>query len=44
MLQRTQWVSDAIARIDADFNRSADTHLIKLDLPGLRDVDIYLKD
>ena len=44
MLHRTQWVSDAIARIDADFNRSADTHLIKLDLPGLRDVDIYLKD
>ena len=44
MLHRTQWVADAIARIDADFNRSADTHLIKLDLPGLQNVDIYLKD
>lgn len=44
MLHHTQWVADAIARIDADFNRSADTHLIKLDLPGLQNIDIYLKD
>jgi cysteine synthase A len=33
-----------VARIAADFNRSSDTHLIKLDLPCLRDVDLYLKD
>ncbi|WP_291947913.1 hypothetical protein [Marinobacter sp.] len=35
MFNRAQWLSDAIARVDADFNRSSDTHLIKLDLPGL---------
>src|SRR5690554_8028275 len=44
MVNHARWLSDAIARIDADFNRSSDTHLIKLDLPGLRNVDIYLKD
>jgi cysteine synthase A len=44
MPQNAQWIAEAIARIDADFNRSADTHLIKLDLPGLKAVDIYLKD
>lgn len=38
------WVSEAVRRIDADFQRSADTHLFKLDLPGLRGVDLYLKD
>lgn len=44
MSNHAQWLSDAIARIDADFNRSSDTHLIKLDLPGLQNIDIYLKD
>lgn len=38
------WVSQSIARINADFQRSADTHLIKLDLPELEGVDLYLKD
>ncbi|MEM7123086.1 MAG: PLP-dependent cysteine synthase family protein [Pseudomonadota bacterium] len=28
----------------ADYNRSSDTHLIKLDLPCLHSVDLYLKD
>ena len=44
MSQDRQWVADAIARIEADFNRSADTHLIKLDLPQLGDIGLYLKD
>lgn len=44
MTHDTQWVEEAISRINADFNRSADTHLIKLELPGLRGVDLYLKD
>lgn len=44
MTHDTQWVEEAVSRINADFNRSADTHLIKLDLPGLRGVDLYLKD
>ncbi|WP_151703403.1 PLP-dependent cysteine synthase family protein [Nitrincola alkalilacustris] len=38
------WVNNAIREIDADFQRSADTHLIKLVLPELSGIDIYLKD
>ena len=38
------WVAEAIRKIEADYQRSADTHLFKLDIPKLRDVDIYLKD
>jgi cysteine synthase A len=40
------WVAEAVRRIEADFNRSADTHLLKLDLPrlGKAGVDLYLKD
>ncbi|RCK53663.1 cysteine synthase [Thalassospira profundimaris] len=44
MSQDRQWVADAIARIEADFTRSADTHLIKLDLPQLDGIGLYLKD
>ncbi|WP_374354823.1 PLP-dependent cysteine synthase family protein [Chitinimonas sp.] len=38
------WVDTAIQRIEADFNRSADTHLIPLDLPGYPDITVYFKD
>lgn len=38
------WVRDAVRAINADFNRSADTHLIRLDAPEFADIDIYLKD
>lgn len=38
------WVAEAIAKINADAHRSADTHLFKLPLPRLEGVDIYLKD
>ena len=38
------WVRQAIARIEADFQRSADTHLIPLPLPGFPGIDLYLKD
>ena len=31
-------------RIAADFNRSADTHLIRVDLPFRGNIDLYLKD
>lgn len=41
--QRT-WLTEAIRRIEADFNRSADTHLVPLKLPAYPDIDIYLKD
>lgn len=39
-----QWVNNAIRKIDADYQRSADTHLIKLELPSFDGIDIYLKD
>ena len=38
------WVARAIRKIEADFNRSADTHLIPLALPGYAGIDVYLKD
>ena len=41
---RRDWVCEAIGRIQADFNRSADTHLIKVDLPSVEGIDFYLKD
>jgi len=46
MSASTSWVSQAIARIEADFHRSADTHLIAVPVPSLstRGIDLYLKD
>ena len=41
---RRGWVDDAVAAIEADQCRSADTHLIKLIVPALAGIDIYLKD
>jgi len=38
------WSDEAVRKIEADFNRSADTHLFKLELPRLAGVDVYLKD
>ena len=40
------WIDQAVQRIEADFTRSSDTHLIKLDLPCLdaAGIDLYLKD
>ncbi|WP_087019888.1 PLP-dependent cysteine synthase family protein [Thaumasiovibrio subtropicus] len=38
------WVNNAIQKIEADFQRSADTHLVALDLPFLEGIDLYLKD
>ena len=38
------WISNAVRIIEADFNRSADTHLIPLPLPALPGVHVYLKD
>lgn len=39
-----EWRNRAIAIIEADFNRSADTHLIRLDLPKFNGITLYLKD
>ena len=38
------WVHEALRRIEADFQRSSDTHLIPLPLPGFPGIDLYLKD
>ncbi len=38
------WLDEAIRRIEADYNRSADTHLIRLDLPRFPGITLYLKD
>ncbi len=38
------WVARAVRRIEADYNRSADTHLIPVDMPALADIALYFKD
>ncbi len=43
-MQQSTWLQQAIQIIEADIQRSADTHLIKLDMPQFSGIDIYLKD
>ncbi|HEY2273539.1 MAG TPA: PLP-dependent cysteine synthase family protein [Jatrophihabitantaceae bacterium] len=38
------WVDEAIRKVEADANRSADTHLVRFPLPSRRNIDLYLKD
>ena len=38
------WVNSALSAIEADYQRSADTHLIKLELPNFEGINVYLKD
>jgi cysteine synthase A len=38
------WNAEAIRRIEADFNRSADTHLVPLKLDEFPSIFVYLKD
>jgi len=42
--ERRAWVREAIRRIEADYQRSSDTHLIPLPLRGFAGIDLYLKD
>lgn len=42
--QDRAWVSEAIRRVEADNNRSADTHMLVFPLPGEWGIDVYLKD
>ena len=44
MSDNRQWAREAIRIIEADFQRSADTHLIPLPLPGLPGIELYFKD
>ncbi|KWV54907.1 cysteine synthase [Bradyrhizobium macuxiense] len=41
---RRGWVDDAVSAIEADQCRTADTHLMRLIVPALSGIDIYLKD
>jgi cysteine synthase len=38
------WADEAIRKVEADANRSADTHLVPFPLPPQWQVDLYLKD
>ncbi len=38
------WVRESIHRIERDFQRSADTHLVPVELAAMPDVRLYLKD
>lgn len=38
------WADEAVRLIEADYNRSADTHLIPVPLPRFPGVQLYLKD
>ncbi|MGN6780405.1 MAG: PLP-dependent cysteine synthase family protein, partial [Marmoricola sp.] len=38
------WLAEAVRRVEADANRSADTHLHVFPLPATWNVDLYLKD
>jgi cysteine synthase A len=40
----SNWITGSLRKIEADSQRSADTHLFKLPIPRLEYVDIYLKD
>jgi len=44
MRRSYKWIKEAVKKIEADFNRSADTHLIKLEIPSLPKIQLYLKD
>ena len=38
------WVAERVRRLEADAQRSADTHLLRLELPAQWGIDLYVKD
>lgn len=38
------WLAEAVRRIEADFNRSVDSLLIRIDLPCYSGITLYLKE
>lgn len=40
----SDWTNQAINKIQADYRRSADTHLLRLELPAIDGIDLYLED
>lgn len=41
---RRAWCDEAVRKIEADFNRSADTHLLKVEFAGTPGIALYFKD
>nr|WP_229698807.1 PLP-dependent cysteine synthase family protein [Wenjunlia tyrosinilytica] len=39
-----EWLKEAVRKVQADANRSADTHLLRFPLPEAWGIDLYLKD
>ncbi|WP_432102680.1 PLP-dependent cysteine synthase family protein [Streptomyces sp. bgisy091] len=39
-----EWLKEAVRKVQADANRSADTHLLRFPLPEHWGIDLYLKD
>lgn len=39
-----EWVYNAVSMIESEACRSADTHLLKLQVPGFENIDLYFKD
>ena len=40
----SEWVREAVRRIERDYQRSADTHLVLVDMPAFPRLRLYLKD
>lgn len=38
------WLNEAVRKVQADANRTADTHLLRFPLPERWGIDLYLKD
>ncbi|CAM5650002.1 hypothetical protein SALBM311S_06518 [Streptomyces alboniger] len=38
------WLKEAVRKVQADANRSADTHLLRFPMPERWGIDLYLKD
>lgn len=38
------WVNQAVTKIESDFQRSADTHMLKIEIPAFANIDLYFKD
>ena len=38
------WTQEAIHRIERDYQRSSDTHLLLVELPAMPKVQLYIKD
>ena len=43
-VEQRVWISEALATLRREAARSADTHLLRLDLPGFPDIAFYFKD